>query len=363
MVAYPAVQDWREIARRRKNENPLYPAPTEDGHMRIWRAEVCLMYRHSKSVKGPYTGRPFLPVFSTLQNFGDANKSLYANTRSVCFGGVSGTPDLVDSDGKAPYQELPTLFGGTITILNTGNSVIMNGDRLMWALPESAKQALFRYAHIRGRPEKRIPVPVEPYRPEKQRMNADLIRGFGIGEEEVDKDDETAHGSINFLKAACELIFLGALMSDAGAFGDNAGNLGGIPATREALTQRIRGVVTGRGTRRKVLRMAQALGIRELDTQADMQAWQAVGFPMRDYVVRLIIPRTEAEYIVPLENGDMVPQGLPGDVYRVQTGAVETILSAVVATNDFFTDKIFARALTSAPPDKAVDIVIGHYAA
>ena len=360
-VAYPAVQDWRENAKRKANENPKYPAPTEDGHMLIWRAEVCLMYRTSRATKGAYTGRPFLPVFGTLQNFGDANKSVYENTRMVHFGGISGTPTLVDTQGKAPYMELPTLFGGTITILNTGDDIIFNGDRLMWRLPPSAKAALTRFAQMPGRPAQRIPIPIEPYRPENQKMNAELIRAFGTGKEKTHKDDAIAHGAVSFLRGACELMFLGALLNEAGAFGDGRGNLDTLPASQEAMTLRVRQVILDRGM--KVLRMAQALGIRDLATPEDALAWSGVHFKIRSFCVRYIIPKKENEYIVPLVNGDMHPTGFAGQIFDAQTGVAEKILKSVVATNDYYTDRIFAKAITTAPPNKAVDIVIGHYAA
>ena len=153
IVAYPAVQDWREIKKRRTKDKPFYTAPLTDDAMRIWRADVMVMYKRAKSYKGPFTGRPFISAFSVMNGAGREGDTVYTITRTLRFGGVAGTPTLVDSDGKAPYQEMPALFGGTITILNSGGSIIYNGDRLYWTLLKSSEDAVKRFRQIRGRPE------------------------------------------------------------------------------------------------------------------------------------------------------------------------------------------------------------------
>lgn len=360
-VAYPAMQDWREIVKRRDNATPLYPAPTTDNHMRIWRTMVCLQYKDGRVTRGPYTGRPFLKVFASLNNFGDSRKSVYANTQSVRFAGVAGTPTLTDTENGAPYHELPTLFGGTITVNHTGNRVILNGSRLYWKLPANIAAALKRHGRTRGRAPKQIPVEIEAYRPEEQKLHADLVRSFGLGGEVVNADDQVAHGAINLLEGAAELIFFGALLNEAGAFGDGSGNLGGVPRNMANLMARMRAAIENRATAPKAIRMMQALGIRELQTDDERRAW--AGYPIQQYIVRMLIPRSENEYIAPLVNGDMVPQGPLGDIYTVQTSVMEKIMRAVVATNDYTASRIFATAFTAAAPGKEVDIMIGHYAA
>ncbi len=362
-VAYPAVQNWREIKRRRDKDSPYYKGPLEDGTLRIWRADIMVMWKKGKSYKGPFTGRPFVAVFSVLNGVGKEGDSVYSLTRSLRFGGVAGTPTLVDSDGKAPYQELPALFGGTITVLNSGNSLIYNGDRLFWKLSDDPYAASKRFRQIRGRADKRITVSVEPYRPEEQKLNASLIRRICLLEEKAVPDDRVATGARNVCGAFGEAMLIGVMLSEAGAFGTGAGSMVGLAGwTDTRMMTAIRNTMTNVASSGRVRRAAQALGVQRVASQADVTEWRRPQFRMQEFIAKLLVPRLRGDYIAPLGDQDMAPQGLAGDVFRAQTGLMEKMLQAVVATNDYTASRIFGTAFTSAAPNQAVDINLGHYA-
>lgn len=377
-VVYSARQSLKEINARRRAKTPAIKGETTDSHLRIWVGDICLQYTENMRVRGPYTGKSFLEVFSSLANFGTYGDSKHAMIKSVRFGGIAGTATLVSSENKSPYLDITVMFGGTITILNTGTEVIFPGDRLYWDLPANEIQAAVATGGMPGRPPNTFVPLLMPYKPEQHALNANLIRDINTAPARLSRTNPTprtdpiSDGAQKFMTAVSEIMLLGIMLDRANAFGDhNDGSFGGVVLDEGMLRTALRSLTTYRNQPMALKRVCEGLDLIPVDRTAEgewnARRYGALGPPrggipgsrmMQDYIMKLLVPIAPAEHIVDYVMG--MPD-IPKRVYDAQNNVIPQLLSSVVATNDYTTSRIIGHSFTKAGPLKAVDVILGGY--
>ena len=367
-VVVGAWQDPADIKRRRQTRSEAaIKGGTSDAHQKIVRGDILLTKNERQRIRGPVTGKQLVPVFASLNNFGNKGQTKLQLLQSVRMVGVAGEGTTPDSTDQSPNMTLNAQIGGTITRANDGPDTVYPGDYLYWDIPKNTKEARELQSHVNG-PEDRYTAFQRRLDPSNQKVHVDLIRSVTTKNGEgliVLPDAAVVEGAMLAKRSVAEIAAVAVLMERAGLFGSSSGDLTGLqgPLTEADIVNKVTALLQPNTSNAEgVERLCEALGLINLTIQTQRE-WGEVAngnVNLPDLITRMFMPKKTAEYIAKPVEGRR-PNGLAGRIYDAQSGALESFLSSVITTNFYTTGRVFAECLTKAAPGGDCHIKMGTH--
>jgi hypothetical protein len=85
------------------------------------------------------------------------------------------------------------------------------------------------------------------------------------------------------------------------------------------------------------------------------------GRSLAEFAIDAMVPTEDSHLILPLLPGGRTPGGDEGQIVRNQKNTIHHLMMAITASDDFYKQRIFAKALSPAEPGKEMDVILGKY--
>jgi hypothetical protein len=363
------VTEMRERVDNVKSGKALFPGPTNGDTLTIEQYDLCVRYR-SAFCKSDKSGEENNLVFSTVNGAFKKGQQYHEIIESLTFGGFAQYQVVHDEKRPERRDGVAQIYGGLLTIPHTGNKRIVNGDYIIWDLPNienPAKQV--------GRHTDRIPFVINPYTPEIDSINFKRLKNFilsDFSENIKDMSKETQYVQTVSLLKKCfmELQYLSVV---------NALQLGVVTLNPDSISNDDnpdhRAEVSARNAEMLLMednlaKLARFFGL--LDSEEEEKE-TVVSLLNRDNTVNATptkkclssffmmtqddnITRYNDAHILETTRSDV-------NLYKTQVNVMPNLLSAIEAFHFARKSNIIGRALSSADPGDKLDIVLGNFSA
>lgn len=369
-IIYNFVMDKKIIQEKEEKARnhiiPFYPAFDS-------QIDNCILSRElliAKKSKNMQSGKK-LQVFSCLNNAGDTTQNLFDFERQHTVVGVALIEGKYDVRSENNNRSgVSGQMGGSTTIKNTGNQKIVSGDLIMWAFPPKDEPT-----NGVSRNDGRIVPLTLPYRPEEP-YNEGGPQSILVGNfyRLVAQRYNFKYSQNNILETQMDPITEGAFYSRAAIMKAawitiiqllEAGVLGFVEENRRE--QRAESWSSVKTQNPKIIenQLYQLYKILNVSGHIN-EATHVDSSPTNSTSVherideRLFNPKERDNRVIAISNGNVDDEQYVArqKMIQAQMTFLPEYLYSVKKANTYFTNKVFARALSTAEAGEVIDVKI-----
>lgn len=367
-IAYNAYLDVEEIKNRRalhKESKTFFPGPMDDRSLVILPRDVC--YTSRRSPEQLQSDRPYvLSVLNGAYIYEGTDKegtdkwlTILDDIEFAGFAGGQGAQ--IDSNGVDSDRDLALVIGGTLTVPNTGDMRINNGDWILWELPPLNKPY---EKGLRG--SERIVLHIRPYCGRLDRMSEnlfmELMRSANPAEFETTSrshNQPIVEGALNVRNAVYECMLMGihiALKLGIVGFKVN-GNGGTLEQSKYNGSEEARNTILSG--------ISSELGLIKKSANGKVKTYKVL---KKEVELEEVARKTmvgDHDYLMfsMLSDTGTLPNGSKGQIIKNQKQMLTDLINGVGSANFHTTRRIIGKAMNSGNPGEELDILINRYMA